>query len=358
MKIHQIVAGYRKYDAISDVANLLRGIVRSWGCGSEIYCNARSVAPESRGEVRDLDKLPDEVSSGDIVVLHLSIGCEANAVFSRLGCKKVILYHNITPPEFFEITNKATSAVLVEGRRQMKALAGVADLNAAVSAFNADELVAAGYNDVKVFPLPIDINRFAPGAFDASDAPFERSDGDMNILFVGRFAPNKKIEDLVKVFYFLSKIEPRARLFHIGAMVGMEAYSSIVTVYAEMLRLERVHFLDVVTQRALNAAYANADAFLCMSAHEGFCAPLVEAMLHKLPVFALAKAAIPETLGGAGVLFGSPPDYPLIAESIASVLRTPRLKAAVVRRQDQRIAEIFNRDISAEFSSLLKPLMQ
>ncbi|MBR0056372.1 MAG: glycosyltransferase [Kiritimatiellae bacterium] len=356
MKIHQIVAGYRKYDAISDVANLMRGVFRAWGCGSEIYCAAASVAPESRGAVRDLARLPGEVASGDVAILHLSIGCAANGVFAALKCRKVILYHNITPPEYFELTNRPTAATLVEGRRQMRALAGVADINAAVSAFNAAELTAAGYRDVKVLPLPIDLARFAPGTFGPADAPFDRRGGDLNVLFVGRFAPNKKIEDLVKVFYFLSKIEPRARLFHIGAMVGMEAYSSIVTVYAEMLRLERVHFLDVVTQEALNAAYANADAFLCMSGHEGFCAPLVEAMVHGVPVFALATSAIPETLGGAGVLFGTPPDYPLIAETLAHVLNTPRLRASILRRQEERLAEIRSRDISSELSALLKPL--
>lgn len=356
MKIHQIVAGYRKYDAISDVANLMRGVIRSWGNGSEIYCAPGSVAPESRGAVRDLARLPDEVSPGDIAILHLSIGCGANALFPNLKCRKVIIYHNITPPDYFTLTNRSTAATLEEGRRQMKALAGVADLNAADSAFNAAELTAAGYRDVKVFPLPIDLARFAPGAFRPGDVPFDRRGGDFNILFVGRFAPNKRIEDLVKVFYYLSKIEPRARLFHIGAMVGMEAYSSIVTVYAEMLRLQRVHFLDVVTQETLNAAYANADAFLCMSGHEGFCAPLVEAMLHEVPVFALATSAVPETLGGAGVLFGTPPDYPVIAETIAHVLNTPRLKAAILRRQAQRIDEIRSRDISAELAALLRPL--
>ncbi|MBR3085220.1 MAG: glycosyltransferase [Kiritimatiellae bacterium] len=356
MKIHQIVAGYRKYDAISDVANLMQRIFRSWGHRSGIYCASGSVAPESRGAVCDIAGIESDLAPSDVAILHLSIGCEANLVFRRLKCRKAIIYHNITPPGFFELTNRSTAATLAEGRRQMAELAGCADVNLADSAFNAAELTAAGYRDVRVFPLPIDLDRFAPGAFGPKDVLFDHSGGDFNILFVGRFAPNKKIEDLVKVFHYLSKIEPRARLFHIGAMVGMEAYSSIVTVYAEMLRLQRVHFLDVVTQEGLNAAYANADAFLCMSEHEGFCAPLVEAMLHGVPVFALATSAVPETLGGAGVLFEAPPDYPVIAETVSKVLNTPRLRAAILRRQEQRLAEIRSRDISAELAALLKPI--
>ena len=356
MKIHQIVAGYRNYDAISDVANLMRGVFRSWGCDSDIYCSAGNAAPECRDSVRDLATLERDAAPSDIAILHLSIGCEANLVFPKLRCRKVIIYHNITPPEFFSITNKATAATLAEGLSQMKALAGAAELNLADSAFNAAELVEAGYRDVKVFPLPIDLNRFSSGDYGPKDIPFDRRGGDFNILFVGRFAPNKKIEDLVKVFWYLEKIEPRARLFQIGAK-GADAYSSVVSVYAKALHLQNVHFLDVVPQAALNAAYDNADAFLCMSAHEGFCAPLVEAMLHNVPVFALATSAVPETLGGAGVLFGTPPDYPVIAETIATVLNSPRLKASILRRQAQRIAEIRSRDISAELSTLLKPLL-
>jgi L-malate glycosyltransferase len=41
------------------------------------------------------------------------------------------------------------------------------------------------------------------------------------------------------------------------------------------------------------------------SDHEGFCVPLLEAMYHRVPVVAYAAAAVPETVGDAGVLLAS-----------------------------------------------------
>lgn len=353
MNIHQIVSGYRRADAISDAAGLMRGIFASWGCGGEVFCPAGNIAPDCRNEVRDLNWLRDEVAPDDLAILHLSIGNEYNKVFAGLPCRRAIVYHNITPAEYFTLVSPSTAAILAEGRRQLPSMAGTAELNLADSEYNARELVEAGFSNVKVFHLPIDISRFAPKSFSKKDIPFDHSGGDFNILFVGRFAPNKKLEDCVRVMHHLVKAEPRARFFHVGTQVGMEAYSSIVTAYAEGLRLERYDFLGAVSQAGLNAAYANADAFLCMSEHEGFCAPLVEAMLHGLPVFAMANAAVPETMGGAGVLFRPPPDYPLIAETIAEVLNTPKLKASIVARQNRRLEEIRARDISAELKELL-----
>lgn len=357
MKIHQIVSGYRRFDAISDAANLLQGIFSSWGCESAIYCMSRSVAPECRKAVRDLGALSQEMRPNDIAVLHLSIGNESNCAFAALGCRKVVIYHNITPPDYFTLVAPSTAAALGKGRLEAAKLADVAEINLADSAYNAAELLELGFRAPKVFPLPIDLSRFAPKSFKKRDIPFDHSGNDFNILFVGRFAPNKKIEDIVKTMFFLERIEPRARFFHIGAFTGVEAYNSIVTAYAERLGLRRYDFLGSVSQATLNAAYANADAFLCMSEHEGFCAPLVEAMLHRVPVFAMANSAVPETLDGAGVLFKAPPDCPLIAETIAEVLHDPALRASIVARQERRLETIRSRDISAELRRLLAPVL-
>lgn len=357
MKIHQIVSGFRRYDAISDAAVLMQKVFRSWGRGGDICCAPRNVAPECRGQVRDLAGLACSTSPDDLAILHLSIGSEANRAFVSLGCRKAIIYHNITPPDYFTLVAPSTAAVLRDGRAQISRLAGVADINLADSAYNASELEACGFRDVKVFPLPIDAGRFSARSFSKRDIPFDHSSGDFNILFVGRFAPNKKIEDFVKAMHFLEKLEPRARGFHIGAFTGLEAYSSIVNVYAERLGKVRCDFLGSVSQETLNAAYANADAFLCMSEHEGFCAPLIEAMLHGVPVFAMANAAVPETMDGAGILFDAPPDFPLIAETIAGVLHDPALRTSIVARQNMRVEKLRSRDISAELEGLLGPVL-
>ena len=130
---------------------------------------------------------------------------------------------------------------------------------------------------------------------------------------------------MVEVIYYLSKIEPKTRFIHVGAIGGMEAYHALVEAKAKTFGLTNVEFLESVPQDVLNACYASAHAFLCLSEHEGFCAPLVEAMLHQIPIFALSAAAVPETLDGAGVLFDQPPNYLVIAEAIAEVLHNQSL---------------------------------
>lgn len=355
-QIHQLVAGYREGDAISNTANLMREVFRAWGFESDIFCEQGYASKGKVSVTRDLSALHKILNPDDIAILHLSIGCSANQVFEQLNCRKVIVYHNITPPSYFELVGQSTAKMLSDGREQMAHLAGIADLNVADSQYNADELIAAGYKDVKVLPLPINLDMFNHS--DRNRATLsEFNDGRYNILFVGRFAPNKKLEDLVEAIYYLSKVEPNVRFIHVGSIVGMEAYHALVEAKVKALGITNVEFLKAVPQDVLNACYASAHAFLCLSEHEGFCAPLVEAMLHQIPIFALSAAAVPETLDGAGVLFDQPPNYPVIAESIAEVLHNQSLRDAVIARQDMRVQAIRNRDLSAELRSLFSPLL-
>ncbi len=57
-----------------------------------------------------------------------------------------------------------------------------------------------------------------------------------------------------------------------------------------------------VPEAQLLAAYERATAFVCLSQHEGFCVPLVEAMRHALPIVALRGSAVTETVADGGLL--------------------------------------------------------
>ena len=355
--IYQLVAGFRSGDAISNAALLMRDVFRGWGCRSEILVQRSAVAADLSDDTLPLEAA-EKLGPDDIVVLHLSIGHCINLLFKELKCKKVIVYHNITPAKYFTILNQSIAKDLEEGRSHMKLLAGVADLNLADSNYNASELVEAGYGDVKVFPLPINIDSLVRGGTDPK-TEFDLGGDIHNILFVGRVAPNKKIEDILKVMFFLSKIEPKTRFVHVGSEAGTEMYFSMLNAQVNALGLTKanVKFMCGVPQKVLNTCYAKADAFLCMSEHEGFCAPLIEAMLHQVPVLSLASAAIPETLGGAGVLFSPPPDFLLIAETIAEVLRNRNLRDQIVARQNKRLDAFRSRDLSTDMRALFAPLL-
>ena len=373
-RIHQLVAGFRTGDAISAEAEALDAVFKAHGCGSAIWCAPRNTAEDARGRVNDLATLAPAVAPSDIAILHLSIGSPANDVFRSLKCRKAIIYHNVTPARFFERCNAPLAKILEEGRRAVAQLAGAAETNLGVSAYNAGELAEMGYANPRVFPLVVDT-----GFGGAADAPMRdalAADGAFNVLFVGRVVPNKRHDKLLEVIAHLRRLEPRARLVIAGSSSGNEAYKVILRKAASEMGLgvsafwsggaarhtgvadldgkfDAVVFTEFLKPSELNACYASASAFLCMSEHEGFCAPLLEAMHWDVPVFAQAAAAVPETLDGAGVLFDGA-DSAQIAETILRVTRDAQLREAVLENQRARLARFKARDIWNEISTLLE----
>jgi L-malate glycosyltransferase len=353
--IHQFVAGFSRGDAISNEALAMRGIFRSWGCRSEIICDRKRILPELRGEARDLEDASSLCAAGDIGLLHLSIGGRVNDVFPRLPCAKALLYHNITPSAYFRTINPRTAQDLAHGREQARALAGVAAVNLADSRFNARELESLGYARVDVLPLILDMERLRAAPDRRILAQFD--DGLLNVLFVGRCAPNKKIEDVLFAFACLQKtVVQNSRLIHVGSCAGTERYHRWLLSMAREMNLGNVVFAGSVPQAELNAFYRCAHVFLCMSEHEGFCIPLVEAMWHKVPIMAYAAAAVPETLDGAGVLF-TEKRFELVAEMAERIVRPGALREAVLAGQQERLDRLLRRDLAAELRRHLAPLL-
>ena len=353
--IHQLVAGFANGDAISNEARVLRRVFRGWGCASEIFCETRRILPELRSEARDLALLAAALRPGDVVLLHLSIGSAANELFRQLPCRKALLYHNITPPNYFRGVQEQLAHQLALGRAQARALAGTAEVNLADSAFNAAELATLGYRGAAVFPLFLDFERLRAAPSRAMAAKFD--DGLVNILFVGRGAPNKCIDDLLAAFhYFQRYVLPDSRLIHVGSYTGLETYEGLMRTRICRLALSNVELTGALPQPALNACYRSAHVFLSMSEHEGFGIPLLEALVHDVPVLAYAAGAVPETLAGAGVLFREK-RFDLVAEMLGRLARDAALRAAVLARQRERLQLFEHRDLAAELRAHLAPLL-
>lgn len=351
--LHQLVAGFRLGDAISNEAVLIRDLCARHGLDSDIRCPRRTAGPADRHLVKDVEFLPADVKPDDVALLHLSIGSRCNEIFAKLPCRRVILYHNVTPPRFFERLNPSVSQVLADGLEQVAALRGAADSTWADSSFNAKELEAMGYEGVRVLPLLIDEN-YGRGAIDAT-ARNELLDPPMtNFLFVGRLAPNKRHDRILAVFSAYQRyVDEKCRLIVAGGSGGAEVYKTMLLGSVYTFALKNVEFTDFVDDRRLNSFYSAASAFLCMSDHEGFCAPLLEAMAWHVPVFAVRAGAVPETMDGAGVLFDRDARPETMAEAIGAVLKDPAVRAAVVKKQDERIARFRARDAWGEVSEML-----
>lgn len=353
--IHQLVAGFTRGDAISNESVVMRAMFRRWGYESDIFCERKRILPELRGEARDLDDLPAICKADDIVFLHLSIGSRVNDLFPDLPGRKALLYHNITPPEYFRLIQPSTAHDLARGRQQARSLAGVAAVNLADSQFNAAELASWGYGKTSVLPLVIDFDRVRA----APDRRILRrfSDGKINVLVVGRCAPNKKIEDAIAAFaYFQKAVIPDSRLILAGSYAGTERYQRLLVTMFRDLHLDNVVFTGSIPQAELSACYQSARVFLCMSEHEGFCIPLIEAMAHRVPILAYAATAVPETLNGAGVLFREK-NLEQIAEMMGRLAEESPLRQAVLACQDERLQRFMGLNLETELRRHLAPLL-
>ncbi|MFO7871792.1 MAG: glycosyltransferase [Kiritimatiellia bacterium] len=353
--IHQFVAGFTHNDAVSNETVVLRDLFRSWGCNSEIFSETKRIPPELRKTVADYTAYMPSPSRDDLVLLHLSTGSPLNDAFRGLKCRKALLYHNITPERYFRLTNSHTAHTLALGRKQARALAETANVNMADSTFNAEELKGMGYKDVRVFPLVIDTAKSNV----SPDRKFLRRFDDklVNVLFVGRCAPNKKIEDALHAFALFQKyIQPASRFIHVGSYAGTERYYYLLLTAAREVGLQNVYFEGCLTQSQLNACYQTADIYLSMSEHEGFCVPLIEAMAANVPVMAYAAGAVEETLNGAGVLFREK-EFEIIAEMMGRMVNDNELRSAVLARQKSGIEAYNRRDLSSELAGHLAPLL-
>ena len=337
MRIDQLVPAYHRGDAIGDEAAHLRRFFLSLGAVSDIYrlsCD-RELEPESK----DFGAFPAPAPT-DITILHFALPSPLTPAFRGLASKKVIIYHNVTAPEFFEPYSAEMSRICRLGREELRSLAPVTDIALADSPFNARELVEFGFREAKVFPLYVDFAKYEKPA-NAFVQGLLRDDRT-NILFVGRVAPNKKIEDLIKVtFYYKKYISPLVRLIVVGKTSSLPAYyRSLVRMASEFhLQAEEVRFLGHVPDDELFAAYRAADVFLSLSEHEGFCLPLVESLVFDVPVVAYDSTAVPDTLGGAGILVREKP-VDRMAELVDIAARDPALRTKLVAGQRARLADL------------------
>jgi glycosyltransferase involved in cell wall biosynthesis len=332
MEIHQILPTISPGDAIGNEVLLIREILRGWGYKSEIFAQNIHESIDCANFYLEHEK---RSSKNNVLIYHFSIGSEVSKYVMKAPDRKVLIYHNITPPHFFYNINDNLAMALGAGRKELKLLADKIDAALGVSEYNRLELVEMGYRDTEVLPLIIDLSKYDKynkGIISKYD------DSWTNILFVGRIAPNKKQEDLIKCFYYYKAINPRSRLFLVGGFNGCEVYYDYLQNLIKNLGINDIHFTGMVDFADLISYYMLADVFLCMSEHEGFSVPLIESMHFGIPIIAYNSTAVPYTMGGAGILVNRK-CYPEIAEMINLVVTDEKLRERIVTKQNTRLKD-------------------
>jgi L-malate glycosyltransferase len=328
-RVHQVLATLGYGDAIGHEVLGIQRVLRSAGYESEIFVETA----DSRLEDRTLDyrELVDHSRPDTLLLHHFSLGSKASRTAFALPDRMALIYHNITPPEYFVGVHRTLARQCFRGRRELRAYAERCDLALGDSEFNRQDLEALGFPRTAVLPVVPDFSHLdrEPNWFVARDF----DDDWTNILFVGRVIANKKIENLIRFFYaYHTFINPRSRLLIVGALSGFERYVASLHHLVETLDTSHVHFVGHVSDEELVAFYEIADLFLCASEHEGFCVPIVEAFYKQVPVVAYAATAVPSTMDGAGVLYDEL-DPIRVASLMDGVLTNTALQDQIVEGQ-------------------------
>ena len=341
MRIDQVLVGASPGDAVTEAALRTRATLRT-AVESGIY--AVHVDETLKGEVGDLfADFPRDGDRGDVLIHHVSIGEPAVADFVlRSPGMVVAAYHNITPAHFFEATNPPFADRLRQGRAELAVLADRAIGAVADSTFNASELLAAGFTNVEVAPPPLNLSRLLDARPDTGYADSLAAEGAL-VLVVGQVLPHKRPELAVEVQHFLNVNHDAAARLVIAGSCRQQRYAEAVTRHVESMRLDSVHLTGPISDARLAALFRRADVLLVPSEHEGFCVPLVEAMLHGVPIVARDYGAIAETAGDAALVLPQDAGAPELAEATARVIEDPELRAAMIERGSRR-GEEFIRD--------------
>jgi glycosyltransferase involved in cell wall biosynthesis len=352
--VHQLLAALSPGDAIGGQALLIQAQLRRAGYACELF--AEKLHPRVARLARPLWQYERVAARENVCLLHYGIGSAASRLFATLPDTRVLIYHNVTPAEWFLGFSRLHARECDAGRRELRALAPGVALALGVSEYNRRELVAAGFARTGVLPILPD-----SGLPRLPRSPVVRRlfrDGRDNILFVGRISPNKRIDDLIRVFAVYQRfVRPASRLVLAGDYGGHERYQEALLRMVEALRLSEVVFTGHLPDDDLRACYAAADVFLCLSEHEGVGVPLLEAMSFGLPVVAFDAAAVRETLRGGGVLL-TEKQPELVAELLDLLQRDPALRAAVLATQRRVVEELAGVDYARLILERLAPVLQ
>jgi glycosyltransferase involved in cell wall biosynthesis len=283
----------------------------------------------------------------DVLIYHHSIGWKRGIeTVKNASCRKIIRYHNVTPPQFFAGISEEHQRLCANGRTQLLDIVEFQpDLYLAASDFNKTDLIAAGSEEGKTFVVPPfnHADKLQAGEADL-DVLDQYCDGTINLVTVGGVRPNKSHGALIKAFVaYLRLFNSNARLFIVGS--ENDAFANYTASLRELINAWAIHssvvFTGKVSNESLKAYYLLADALLMTSEHEGFCVPLVEAMAMKVPIIAYGSTAIPETAGESGLILDRRDPF-LMAQSIDNLRTNEAAKMALVSRGAQRYEERFS----------------
>jgi len=335
LRLHQVLSGAGPYDAITREALAIRELAGSWGWGGDEY--AVNIDPRMGRRVRPFGELAPRAE--DTLLIHYSAYAPKIASVLDGPGRTILLSHNVTPAQWFWDHDPQIAVQCALGRRELHEFARRCDVVVGDSLFNAAEL---GSDRALALVLP---------GIDAAAALPPEPSGPPVVLFVGRLVPHKRQDALIRCLALLRRHrEPDARLVLVGEPLH-ERYFEALVALAEELAPGAVTFERSLDDAALEQRFRSAHVFLCLSEHEGFCVPLLEAFQHGVPVVARPRGAVIETVGDAALLLDGSLDA--MTELVHLAITDSELRGILRARGHARLAAYSYDRTSAALRELL-----
>jgi len=355
MNIYQVTTTISYGDAIGYHAVSLKRVLAEAGYNTEIY-TSRVDERYPSGTARLYSEMP-ALKKNDIIIHHRSGSVPDYYHPEKWKCRVIMMYQNITPPEFAEPWDPGWANALKKGLTETMTSLSYVERCIAMSEFNKRDLLSMGFPEDKIWVMPSEFIPFEDYSREPDAETIKRySDDWVNVLFVGRIAPNKMIEDVIRVFaYYKKHINPKSRLILVGS-AGFQKYYTSLRAYVNALKISDIIFTNHISFPEIISFYKVADIFLCMSEHEGFCVPLVEAMYFDVPIIAYSSTAIPGTLGGSGICVDTK-DPAYISGIIDRIVKTPPLRRKIVAGQQKRLKDFDPGSAKKAFCEYIKSII-
>jgi L-malate glycosyltransferase len=349
--IHHFVPVLHRGDAVGRHTQRLREATRARGVPSEIFVD--TVDDDTAAETMPVLSYPETAQPGDVVVYQFATASAMAPWLAGRSETLVVNYHNVTPPELMAPWDNHLALGQLRAQGDLRLLAPRTSLAVADSRYNEAHLAASGFTTTAVISPSAALQ--AAGAATAAAQATVLPRG-ARWLAIGRVSPNKGLESTIAALAVArAHGDPGATLLLIGKP-ATDSYDAALHRYAAELGLAgAVQFAGHAGDATVASAYAGADVLVVTSEHEGFCVPVVEAMAAGLPVVAFDQGAVPEVLGGAGVLVSDKDPYALAA-AIAALLRDAPRRNAVVEAGRRRLAALDLDSAADRFVNLLVPL--
>lgn len=355
-RVMQFVPTLMPGDATGMHALMIDNSLKLYGIETKLY--VEEVKPNQIGNATRFTNYAKENRPDDILIYHLAAPSAIADFLSSRNETLVLIYHNITPANFFEKWDQVAATGQIWARAQLSRLAPRTTLALPVSKFNQHELLELGYGRSEIVPILLDESAFAAG----SDAKVEKmlqnnaERGRENFLFVGRQVPNKAQHNLIAAISAYNHIYKRDAILHLVGRPFSREYLTMLRKVADQLEVStNINFALGVSPEQLASYYRYSDALVSLSEHEGFCVPLLEAMYHSLPIVAYDSSAIKETLGDSGLVI-SRNDPVTTAVAMNEIISNHTLREVLKNEMTKRLDQLAVEKSRAKLFSALSEL--